>query len=196
MWFCRCCWVCTLHSQYNAPAVHPRYSDAAVNVWQHILVQTTVLSDEAKQNTTHVSSYWWMPSLNQMSWVSKKQRIKTITDDALKPSVQRIKTITDDALKPSFHCDEEPYNIKFCTNLGCCSVWCVHFFYACWTQLLCWLQKFFQMIVWICMLLMLHENVSILWKCLHACFQVFFSFLCFCTFSFFSFVVSEWSLLT
>jgi len=23
-----------------------------------------------------------------------------------------------DALKPSLHCDEEPYNIKFSTNLG------------------------------------------------------------------------------
>jgi len=23
-----------------------------------------------------------------------------------------------DALKPSLHCDEEPYNIKFCANLG------------------------------------------------------------------------------
>jgi len=23
-----------------------------------------------------------------------------------------------DGLKPSLHCDEEPYNIKFCTNLG------------------------------------------------------------------------------
>ena len=22
------------------------------------------------------------------------------------------------ALKPSLHCDEEPYNIEFCTNLG------------------------------------------------------------------------------
>jgi len=29
-----------------------------------------------------------------------------------------------DALKPSLHCDEEPYNIKFCANLGpaCCDV--------------------------------------------------------------------------
>jgi len=23
-----------------------------------------------------------------------------------------------DALKPSLHCDEEPYNIEFCANLG------------------------------------------------------------------------------
>jgi len=23
-----------------------------------------------------------------------------------------------DALKPSLHCDEEPHNIGFCTNLG------------------------------------------------------------------------------
>jgi len=29
-----------------------------------------------------------------------------------------------DALKPSLHCEEEPYNIKFCANLGpaCCDV--------------------------------------------------------------------------
>jgi len=39
-----------------------------------------------------------------------------------------------DALKPSLHCDEKTYNIKFCANLGHCSLWCRHFFDAWWTQ--------------------------------------------------------------
>jgi len=39
-----------------------------------------------------------------------------------------------DTLKPSLYCDEEPYNIEFCTNLGHYSLWCRHCFNARWTQ--------------------------------------------------------------
>jgi len=37
-------------------------------------------------------------------------------------------------LKPLLHCDEEPFNIKFCANLCHCSLWRKHFFDACWMQ--------------------------------------------------------------
>jgi len=37
-------------------------------------------------------------------------------------------------LKPVVQCDEERCNIEFCANLGHCSLWCMYFFTARWTQ--------------------------------------------------------------
>ena len=72
------CWVCALHSWHNAPAAHPSCSDALI-VQQHIPVWTTALFDEARQNITHGSSYWWTPLLNPEGFLSLTTNIDEVS---------------------------------------------------------------------------------------------------------------------